>query len=628
MSSFRVMLRLVILAALSPSALAIVYVVPSDDVLIRRADAIVVARAIHSDVRDSDERGIETVTIFALEDVLKNGSIATGFAVDAPGGTLEKGGRTLSKFVPGTAHFVDGDRVLLFLNRVGDTEYAVTDIGLGFFGFADDETGRRILVRPLDADSTKYRDADRFIGYIRGRIAGSPVVADYSVEAKPLLGRSPSLRSTIMSLHPTTFTCSGCTVTQYTMGSAEGSAGYRWKTFPVNWNRGNSEPNATSSGADAIANAFAQWANASSAAYVSSTTTSNASGILESPDGVNNVVFEKDMTAIGVGAFNCSAGGLLGIGGVNTSTTDASNTVNGETFYATSEADVSMNQGIGTCLGSGQLTQGDFRSAVMHEVGHTLGLRHADQSRDDSQPCANFASYDCAGSAIMTALLTSNLNGAIQAWDQRAITALYPAATAFAAPTGMVAIVNTTGSVAVSWNPVSGAVSGSTIYQVYRTSDNTNYFQICTATAPDTTCTDSFTSIGTAYLYKVRAGSSGAFSSPDLAAAVIFDDDPLIVGQTKVKAVHVTQLRTAVDAVRKLANGGVANPYSYADPTITAGVTPIRAVHVNDLRTAINAARSTLGIGTITFNPSLVPGVTAVTAAIFSDLRNAVRRHP
>ncbi|HEV8432693.1 MAG TPA: hypothetical protein VGR95_04715 [Thermoanaerobaculia bacterium] len=615
-----------VLAPLSHSALAAIYVVPADDALIGKADAIVVARAIHSDVRESDRRGIETVTIFALEEVLKGDSIDSGFAVDVPGGTLARRGRTLSKFIPGAARFVDGDRVLLFLNRIGDTEYAVTDLGLGFFGFAYDESGRRVLVRPVDADS-KYRDADAFARYIRGRVAGQPVLADYSVEAKPLVGRSPSLKATILGLDPKTFTCSGCTVTQYTSGSTETAAGYRWKTSPINWNRGNTEPNATSNGDDAISNAFAQWANASSATYVSSTTTSNASGILESPDGVNNIVFEKDMTSIGVGAFNCSAGGLLGIGGINTSTTDSSNTVNGETFYSTSEGDVSMNQGIGACLGSGQLTQGDFRSAVMHEVGHTLGLRHADQSRDDSQPCTTFPSYDCASSAIMTTLLTSNLNGAIQTWDQRAITALYPAS-AFAAPTGVIAIVNSTGSVSVSWNAVSGAVGGSTVYQVYRTSDNINYGQICTATAPDTACTDSFTSVGTAYLYKVRVGSSGAFSPPDLATAVIFTDDPLVKQQTSVKAVHITQLRTAVDAVRKLANGGVANPYSYTDPNLTSGVTYIKAVHVSDLRTALNTARLTLGIGAIAFNPTLVPGSTIVGADHITDLRNGVRRHP
>jgi hypothetical protein len=226
----------------------------------------------------------------------------------------------------------------------------------------------------------------------------------------------------------------------------------------------------------------------------------------------------------------------------------------------------------------------------------------------------------------MTALLTSNLNGAIQAWDQRAITALYPAS-AFAAPAGVMAIVNSTGSVSVSWNPVSGAVSGSTVYQVYSTSDNVNYSQRCTATAPDVTCTDFFTSLNTAYLYKVRVGSTGAFSSPDLATRVIFDDDPLVKQQTRVKAVHIMQLRTAVDAVRKLANGGVANPYSYTDPNLPQG-TLIRAAHVTDLRNALNPARLTLGIGTVAFNPTLVPGSTVVGADHITDLRNAVRRHP
>jgi hypothetical protein len=628
------LLWFLLLAGVSLPLLAIVYVVPADDVLIEKADAIVVARAIHSDVHDSQKRGIETVTVFALEEVLKGNSVETGFALHMPGGTLVKNGKTLSKYVPGTTRYVDGDHVLLFVNRIGENDYAVTDVGLGFFGFADDQTGRRVLVRPLDAALTlgpnghphreSYRDADAFLAYIRGRAKGKPVAANYSVEAKPLIGRSPSLKATTLRQRPAILDCGGCTVTQYTMASAESSLGYRWKTFPVNWNRGNTEPNATSSGDAAIANAFTQWSNASSANYVYSTMVSNANGILEAADGVNNIVFESDMSSLGVGAFNCSAGGVLGIGGINTSTTDASNSVNGEIFYATSEADLSMNKGVGDCLGTAQLMQGDFNSAVMHELGHTLGLRHADESRDDSQACTEFLSYDCSASAIMTSLLTNNLNGTIQPWDQRAIAALYPAP-AFAAPTGVVATAMGFGSVSVSWNPVSGVVSGSTVYQVYRSADNVSYSLVCTATAPDTTCNDVFASVNTSYLFKVRAGPSGAFSAPDLATTVIFDDDPVTAQQTANKTAHITQLRTAVDAVRRLANSGVASPYGYADPNLTPA-TPIKAAHIVDLRSALNAARATLGIGTATFtDPSLVPASTMIRAVHITELRNAVK---
>ena len=64
-----------------------------------------------------------------------------------------------------------------------------------------------------------------------------------------------------------------------------------------------------------------------------------------------------------------------------------------------------------------------------------------------------------------------------------------------------------------------------------------------------------------------------------------FTDDPLTVG-TPVKAVHVTELRTAVANVRALVGLPV---FTFTDPTITPAVTSIRAVHVEELRSALDA---------------------------------------
>lgn len=58
-------------------------------------------------------------------------------------------------------------------------------------------------------------------------------------------------------------------------------------------------------------------------------------------------------------------------------------------------------------------------------------------------------------------------------------------------------------------------------------------------------------------------------------------------------AVHVTKLRTAVNAVRQLAGLGSS---AYSDPTMTAGLTNVKVVHVTDLRTGLNAARSALSL--------------------------------
>jgi hypothetical protein len=68
---------------------AATYVVPPDEVMIGRADVIVIARALHAHVESLPERGIETVTVFAVEEVLK-GDPADGLRVRSPGGVIER----------------------------------------------------------------------------------------------------------------------------------------------------------------------------------------------------------------------------------------------------------------------------------------------------------------------------------------------------------------------------------------------------------------------------------------------------------------------------------------------------------------------------------------------------------
>jgi hypothetical protein len=78
--------------------------------------------------------------------------------------------------------------------------------------------------------------------------------------------------------------------------------------------------------------------------------------------------------------------------------------------------------------------------------------------------------------------------------------------------------------------------------------------------------------------------------------------------------------------VRKLANGGVANPFSYTDSTLTAETTPIKRVHITDLRTALDAARSTLALAALSYTDSTITvNSTAVKAVHITELRNGVK---
>jgi hypothetical protein len=98
-----------------------------------------------------------------------------------------------------------------------------------------------------------------------------------------------------------------------------------------------------------------------------------------------------------------------------------------------------------------------------------------------------------------------------------------------------------------------------------------------------------------------------------------FTDDPLVQGSTPVKVVHITELRTRIDAARG-AHGLGAFPFT--DPTLTQGSTPVKAVHIAELRTALDQvyAAAALSHGPYT-DSTLTAGVTVVKAVHFSELR-------
>lgn len=165
----------------------------------------------------------------------------------------------------------------------------------------------------------------------------------------------------------------------------------------------------------------------------------------------------------------------------------------------------------------------------------------------------------------------------------------------------------------LTWTAVSDAVS----YDVER-SDGSAYVVIASTASLSTT--DSGITAGHAYLYRVRsknaAGIASGWSVPDLMTAVSFTDDPLSVG-TLVKAAHLSELRTGINAVRALAG---LPPATVTDDSV------VRAVHISELRTALAAARELLGLQTLTFShPTLQPGVSIISAADFIELREGIR---
>jgi hypothetical protein len=402
---------------------AITYVVSADRVEVERSQAIIVGRVLRSHVESSPQFGIETVTDVILEESIKR-NIGNIIQIHEPGGVL--GDQAYA--IPGVPAFTEGDRVLLFLHQRASGEYSVTDLQLGSFHFAKDVVGRDLVIRSesevngWDLDGTPHKEphraAEQFINYIRGIVRGEDVVEDYVVENLPLAGVSETVKAQAIS-------AAAFTATSYTV-DLNGGLGARWNIFPSNviWNRGNSEIGVLGNGASQIATAFASW-NGGGAHYVLASANANPKGILDGTDGVNNIVFEKNLTSIGAQPFVCGVGGVLGAGGITSAFFGGGTHVfHGETFGTTVEVDVSMNQGLGGCT-LAQVPPGEFNTTVTHEVGHTLGFRHSDQTRTQNALCTTDPSLDCSNSAIMDHAVVVGLNGQLQPWDSSAISSVY-----------------------------------------------------------------------------------------------------------------------------------------------------------------------------------------------------------
>jgi Putative Ig domain len=173
-------------------------------------------------------------------------------------------------------------------------------------------------------------------------------------------------------------------------------------------------------------------------------------------------------------------------------------------------------------------------------------------------------------------------------------------------------------TITISWPAIAGAAK----YEVWRSSNGTTFASRGETTA--TTFADA-ASADTAYLYKVRGiaanGTAGALSAPELAVAVVYTDQPIAAGVTKLKAAHIEELRRAVNAVRILSGLG---PTSFSGGTLTGGAI-VRASHVAELRASLEAARSALTLPPSTFtHPSPAAGA-PIRALDIQQLRDGAR---
>ena len=102
-----------------------------------------------------------------------------------------------------------------------------------------------------------------------------------------------------------------------------------------------------------------------------------------------------------------------------------------------------------------------------------------------------------------------------------------------------------------------------------------------------------------------------------------FTDDSLVARGTVIKAVHIEELRAAINRVR-VARG--LSSFAWTDSTLTPGTTVVRLVHLTQLRTALNQVYQVVGWTPPSYtDPSVGQGGTIIEATHVNELRSAVR---
>jgi hypothetical protein len=158
-------------------------------------------------------------------------------------------------------------------------------------------------------------------------------------------------------------------------------------------------------------------------------------------------------------------------------------------------------------------------------------------------------------------------------------------------------------------------------YQWYAGTTGTTSGPIGGATSSSYT-TPAITSVSRFWV-RVSNASVGPFDSDTatLTPGEPFTDDTLTAGVSTIRAVHITELRTRIDALRMRFGLSGAN----WTETPIGTVTTVQAIHVAELRTALEEAYAAAKQTPPVFaDPTLVPGGTTISALHLQQLRNAV----
>jgi hypothetical protein len=417
------------LATTSSAVLAVTYLVPTDRQLVTRSMAIVIARATHSAPALNEYGAIVTTTEFTVESVLKGKLEVLGsLRLSEPGGRIG----TRATAIPGAPRFADGERYLLFLTSQGES-LTTWGLGLGKFDFAADRAGRKILMRGADDGEGVFgideanpdaihvegaRLEEPFLRFIRDTANGRESRELDYVAVEPKLPARP--RTSSLSAPPLR------TRTDAVRADYLADGIYRWQnpsqTIVVCCSASGSQPGFD--GPAAVQAAIANWNNGGGSVHYTyggddpSANHGLAGTASGTSDGKNAVLFNDPHGDVVLGMM---PEGVLGIGGIS-AVSPPYTLPDGESFNDIREVDVVIGRS-SALLSASQAT---FTGIVTHELGHTLGFRHSDQtsSNDPNNPCADPLPCAAVGQAIMASTVAPGL-ATLQQYDRDAVSAVY-----------------------------------------------------------------------------------------------------------------------------------------------------------------------------------------------------------
>jgi PKD repeat protein len=426
-------LGLVLASALSLTlpASAATYLPVPDSELVENAPVVVRATvlgtATHLEPIAGSNRPVTLVTLQVVEAF--KGSPPSTFLLRLPGGRVGDA----SWWIPGSPVFTRGEDVVLMLGPQLDHpgELRLTEFGLSKFDILSDDSARKFAVRPAfpadeDLLASKRapapagqpagaRDAESFFAFLRAAALGEATDVAY---ASPRLSSTKWVNITGREPGGDDCTTGPCLLRWFWDTTASPNAVLM--STGTQSNLINDEPKCgTDSNCD-VQNAASAW-HAVPATNIA----------LSGPESSGNISITLDAATSFDGTtwttpLGCTAG-VIGLGGPTGSIFGPLTYRGDGNFFALQSGTVSMRKV--TCTSG--YSAATFRSALLHEVGHTLGLNHPDQGVS----IHSTTTPDEWAVAVMHSVISDEKPDAPQTDDIQAVQYYYGTAAVGPAPT-------------------------------------------------------------------------------------------------------------------------------------------------------------------------------------------------